>query len=40
LISQKAYELSEQRGKQDGGDLADWLEAEEIVMDELHEACE
>ena len=40
LIEQKAHELYEQRGKAHGGDLADWLEAEEIVMDELHEARE
>jgi hypothetical protein len=40
LITRKAYELYEQRDKQDGWDLADWLEAEEIVMDELHQARE
>lgn len=39
-ISQKAYELWEQRGRQEGNDLRDWLDAEEIVMDEIHEARE
>lgn len=39
-ISQKAYELWEQRGRQDGNDLRDWLDAEDIVMDEIHEARE
>lgn len=39
-ISQKAYELWEQRGCQEGNDLRDWLDAEAIVMEELHEARE
>lgn len=39
-ISQKAYELWKQRGCQEGNDLRDWLDAEEIVMDEIHEARE
>lgn len=39
-ISQKAYELWEQRGCQEGNDLRDWLDAEEIVMEEIHEARE
>lgn len=39
-ISQKAYELWEQRGRQDGNALQDWLDAEEIVMDEIHESRE
>ena len=39
-ISQKAYELWEQRGRQDGNALQDWLEAEEIVMEEIHESRE
>jgi len=39
-ISQKAYELWEQRGRQEGNDLQNWLDAEEIVMDEIHEARE
>ena len=40
LIAQKAYELYEQRGRRNGYALDDWLEAETIVMDELHEARE
>ncbi len=40
LIAQKAYELYEQRGRRDGHELDDRLEAEAIVMDELHEARE
>ena len=39
-ISQKAYELWEQRGRQDGNALRDWLDAEEIVMEEIHESRE
>jgi hypothetical protein len=39
-ISRKAYELWEQRGRQEGGALRDWLDAEEIVMEEIHEARE
>ena len=39
-ISQKAYELWEQRGRQEGNALQDWLDAEEIVMEETHEARE
>jgi hypothetical protein len=39
-IAKKAYELYEQRGRQDGRALADWLEAEAIVMEEIHEARE
>ncbi|MDH4083591.1 MAG: DUF2934 domain-containing protein [Nitrospira sp.] len=39
-ISQKAYELWEQRGCQEGNALRDWLDAEEIVMEEIHEARE
>lgn len=39
-IAQKAYELWEQRGRQAGNDLGDWLEAEAIVMEEIHEARE
>ncbi len=37
-ISRKAYELWEQRGRQEGSALRNWLEAEEIVMEEIHEA--
>ncbi len=39
-ISQKAYELWEQRGRQEGNAFRDWLDAEAIVMEEIHEARE
>jgi hypothetical protein len=39
-ISRKAYELWEQRGRQEANALRDWLDAEEIVMEEIHEARE
>jgi len=39
-ISRKAYELWEQRGRQEGNALRDWLDAEVIVMEEIHEARE
>jgi len=39
-IAQKAYELYEQRGGREGQALEDWLEAETIVMEEIHEARE
>lgn len=39
-ISRKAYELWEQRGRQEGNALRDWLDAEEMVMEEIHEARE
>ncbi|HEU4686379.1 MAG TPA: DUF2934 domain-containing protein [Nitrospira sp.] len=39
-IARKAYELWEQRGRQDGYALRDWLDAESIVMEQLHEARE
>ena len=39
-IAKKAYELYEQRGQQDGQDIDDWLQAEEIVMRKAHEAGE
>jgi hypothetical protein len=39
-IARKAHELWEQRGRQDGNDLRDWFDAEEIVMEEIHEARE
>jgi len=39
-ISRKAYELWEQRGRQEGNALRDWLDAEEIIMEEIHEARE
>ncbi|GKS63773.1 hypothetical protein YTPLAS72_10770 [Nitrospira sp.] len=39
-ISHKAYDLWVQRGCQEGHALRDWLDAEEIVMEEIHEARE
>ena len=39
-IAQKAYELYDRRGMRDGYALNDWLEAEAIVMEEIHEARE
>ncbi|HEY7534222.1 MAG TPA: DUF2934 domain-containing protein [Nitrospiraceae bacterium] len=39
-ISRKAYELWEARGCREGNDLEDWLDAETIVMEEIHEARE
>lgn len=39
-IASKAYELWEQRDRQDGNDLRDWFDAEELVMEEIHEARE
>ena len=39
-IAAKAYELWEARGRREGLALRDWLEAEQIVMDEIHEARE
>ena len=37
---QKAYEFWQERGHRDGHDLEDWLDAETIVMEEIHEARE
>jgi len=39
-IAAKAYELWDARGRREGYDLQDWLDAEQIVMDEIHEARE
>jgi hypothetical protein len=39
-ISKKAFELWQERGYRDGHDLEDWLDAETIVMEEIHEARE
>ena len=39
-IARKAYELFEQRGRQAGRELEDWLDAEEIIRKEIHEARE
>lgn len=37
-ISLKAYELWEQRGRHEGSAVRDWIEAEELIMEEIHEA--
>lgn len=34
-IAKKAYELHEQRGRQAGRELEDWLTAEELVRKEM-----
>lgn len=39
-ISQKAFELWKERGCRDGHDVEDWIDAETIVMEEIHEARE
>lgn len=39
-IAKKAFELWQERGYRDGHDLEDWLDAEAIVMEEIHEARE
>ena len=39
-ISKKAYELWQERGYRDGQDFKDWLDAEALVMEEVHEARE
>lgn len=39
-IARKAYELWNERGRREGRDLEDWLDAEAIVMEEIHEARE
>ena len=39
-IVKKAFELWQERGYRDGHDLEDWLDAEAIVMEEIHEARE
>jgi DUF2934 family protein len=39
-ILTKAFELWQERGYRDGHDLEDWLDAETIVMEEIHEARE
>ena len=33
-IRQRAYELFEARGREDGHDLEDWLRAEEEIMEQ------
>ena len=39
-IARKAYDLWDARGRRDGHALQDWLDAEAIVMEEIHEARE
>ena len=39
-IAKKAHEIWERRGYREGHDLEDWLEAEVMVMEEIHEARE
>ena len=39
-IVEKAYEFWQERGYRDGHDLEDWLDAEAVVMEEIHEARE
>jgi hypothetical protein len=39
-ISKKAFELWQERGYREGHDIQDWLDAEAIVMKEIHEACQ
>ena len=37
LISRRAYELWEQRGRRDGNALQDWLEAERMVKEQRND---
>jgi hypothetical protein len=39
-IAKKAYELYEQRERQGGRDVEDWLKAEELVRKEMNNTCE
>jgi hypothetical protein len=39
-ISNKAFEMWQALGYRDGHDLVDWLDAEAIVNEEIHEARE
>ncbi len=39
-IAGKAYQLWEERGRPEGSELQDWLDAETAVMEEIHEARE
>ena len=39
-IAKKAFELWQERGCRDGHDFEDWLDAEAIVNEEIHEARE
>jgi hypothetical protein len=38
LIARRAYEIYEERGRCDGADVADWLQAEDEVKSSLIEA--
>jgi hypothetical protein len=37
-ITDKAYELYEQRGRREGYAIQDWLDAEHLVMEEIYES--
>ena len=39
-VLSKAFELWQERGYRDGHDLEDWLDAEAIVREKIHEARE
>jgi malic enzyme len=39
-IAKKAYELYEQRGREEERDVEDWLQAEELVRKEMTNICE
>ena len=39
-VARKAFELFEQRGRHEGHDIEDWLEAERLVKEELLEQTE
>jgi len=34
-VARRAYDLFERRGREEGHDVEDWLEAEQLVKDEL-----
>jgi len=34
-VARRAYDLFERRGREEGRDVEDWLEAERLVRDEL-----
>ena len=37
-IAAKAYELWDLGGRRHGSDVQNWLDAENLIMDEIHEA--
>lgn len=39
-IASKAHELWDARGRRDGYAMQDWLDAEALVMEEIHESRE